>query len=90
MFSWQHVPKAFKEAYDMWKKSERVIIQFAERTWVADCIWTSVGYSLKNGWYRFAQDSSLTVGDVCVFELVNRSIKLFKVIIYRAKAKDEK
>ncbi|XP_074352721.1 B3 domain-containing transcription factor VRN1-like [Apium graveolens] len=87
-----HVPKAFKEAYEKWKKSEseRVIIRFAERTWLADCIWTSIGYRLKNGWYKFAMDSSLAVGDVCVFELVNPSKRMFKVIIYRAKAKDEK
>lgn len=88
--SWQHVPKAFKEGYDTWKESEGVIIQFSERTWLADFVWTSIGYRLKNGWREFAKDSSLTVGDVCVFELVNPSKKLFKVIIYRAKAKDEK
>ncbi|KAK1363868.1 hypothetical protein POM88_039429 [Heracleum sosnowskyi] len=85
-----HVPRAFKEAYDTWRENERVIIQFAERTWLADFRWTSIGYRLSNGWKKFARDCSLTVGDACVFELVNPSKKLFQAIIYRATAKDEK
>lgn len=38
---------------------------------------------LYNGWREFRQDNKLEAGDVCVFELINRTEMLLKVVIYR-------
>ncbi|KAL1809865.1 hypothetical protein ACET3Z_026855 [Daucus carota] len=84
-----HVTTAFKEAYENWKNNEQLTLQIAERTWQAECRWTSIGYKIGKGWCKFARDTSLAAGDVCVFELVNSSQKLFKVVIYRATVKNE-
>ncbi|XP_063938173.1 B3 domain-containing transcription factor VRN1 [Daucus carota subsp. sativus] len=84
-----HVTTAFKEAYENWKDNEQLTLQIAERTWQAECRWTSIGYKIGKGWCKFARDTSLATGDVCVFELVNSSQKLFEVIIYRATVKNE-
>ena len=35
------------------------------------------------GWKEFAHHNHLNVGDVCVFELVNRAKTTLKVVIFR-------
>lgn len=39
--------------------------------------------SLGLGWNKFSQENYLEVGDVCVFELINRSAIRFNVVIFR-------
>lgn len=81
-----YIPKTFSEAHENWESNDQVILQVAEESWVVFC-----NKNLKcnqcrisRGWTIFARENSLVVGDVCVFELINRSRKLFKVFIFRA------
>ncbi|KAK1355853.1 hypothetical protein POM88_049109 [Heracleum sosnowskyi] len=85
---WQNVyiPKTFKEAQENWESNDLLTLQVAGRSWLVFCQWNlrCNQYRISRGWTIFARDNSLNVGDVCVFELINRSRKLFKVFISRA------
>lgn len=81
-----YIPKTFKEAHENWESNDQAILHVADESWVVFC---NVNLKcnqcrISRGWTIFARDNSLDVGDVCVFELINRSRKLFKVFIYRA------
>lgn len=58
------------------------------KTWPAKycCYLTNNKYTkaaLHCGWTAFMQDNKLELGDVCVFELIEQTKILLKVIIYR-------
>lgn len=82
---WQVVKKAFEESYKKWNDNDKVYLQVAGTSWKANCDMKGNGCRLSSGWDRFAKDNSLTAGDVCVFELIDASKKLLKVVIFRAK-----
>ncbi|XP_074335332.1 B3 domain-containing transcription factor VRN1-like isoform X2 [Apium graveolens] len=81
-----YIPKNFKEAHKNWKTNDQLILHFAEESWVVYCnLNIKCGQCrISRGWTIFARDNSLSVGDVCVFELINLSKKWFQVIIHRA------
>ncbi|KAK1369131.1 hypothetical protein POM88_035223 [Heracleum sosnowskyi] len=86
------VPKTFEEAYKNWKYNDQIILQVAGRTSPVYCT-LKVNrdlYRISPGWGVFARDNSLNVGDVCVFELIVPSRKLFQVSIFRASDEAEK
>ncbi|KDP44972.1 hypothetical protein JCGZ_01472 [Jatropha curcas] len=49
-----------------------------------------LGSKIFEGWREFSQDNELEVGDVCVFELINRFEITFKVVILREVKDDNK
>lgn len=79
--------KAFEESYKKWKHNDQVQLRVAEKIWLVDCDMKFNRCRLRIGWDRFAQDNSLNVGDVCVFELINAYRKLLQVVIFRAAKK---
>ncbi|XP_074335931.1 B3 domain-containing transcription factor VRN1-like [Apium graveolens] len=81
-----YIPKNFKEAHNNWKDKDQVILQVEGESWVVYCNLNQQCNQcrISRGWTIFARDNSLGVGDVCLFELINRSKKLFQVFIYRA------
>ncbi|KAK1369139.1 hypothetical protein POM88_035231 [Heracleum sosnowskyi] len=81
-----YIPKNFKEAHENWKTNDQLILQAAGESWVVFCNMNlkCSQCRISRGWTIFARDNSLSVGDICVFELINRSEKLLKVFIYRA------
>ncbi|KAL1833940.1 hypothetical protein ACET3Z_003591 [Daucus carota] len=78
------VSKAFEETYKKWKDNDQVHLQVAGRIWPLNCIMKWNRCRLSSGWDKFAQDNSLSVGDVCVFELINTCTKLLEVHILSA------
>ncbi|KAK1369130.1 hypothetical protein POM88_035222 [Heracleum sosnowskyi] len=78
------VRKAFETTYQMWKNDDQVILQIEGKTWLVFCDIKWNGCRLRRGWDRFVRDNLLTVGDTCVFELINASEKLLQVFIFRA------
>ncbi|KAL8117557.1 hypothetical protein AgCh_015439 [Apium graveolens] len=80
------ITKAFKDTYRKWKSRGQVILQVGRSNWPVGCSLNGDRCTLNAGWMRFIRDNLLKEGDVCVFELINCSRKLFKVFIYRAKA----
>ncbi|KAK1401306.1 hypothetical protein POM88_000911 [Heracleum sosnowskyi] len=79
------ITKTFRETYSKWKNKDRVIFQVARTSWPVGCSLNGDRCTLTTGWMRFIKDNLLNAGDVCVFELINPSRKLFKVFIYQAK-----
>lgn len=79
----QDIKREFARRY-MSKQNFRVCLQVAERTWHVRCIVYQNRYRFGKGWKQFAGGNSLSLGDVCVFELVNQAQMLLKVFIYRA------
>lgn len=79
-------------AYEKWKHNDQIILQVAGRTLPTYCtLKLNVrGYRISPGWVAVARDNSINVGDVCVFELINPSRKLFQVSIFQASDKAEK
>lgn len=47
------------------------------------CISNRNSSRLSAGWYQFVRDRALKVGDVCVFELIDRNDAVMKVSIFR-------
>ncbi|KAK1369035.1 hypothetical protein POM88_035127 [Heracleum sosnowskyi] len=81
-----YIPKTFKDAHGNWENNDQLTLQVAGRSWVVFCNLNlrCNQCRISRGWTIFARDNSLNVGDVCVFELINQSTKLFKVFISRA------
>lgn len=66
------------------KDRDNVILQVTDGgTWPAKWTLSSTNAKLSVGWNAFARDNHLAVGDVCVFELINRTKKLLKAVIFR-------
>ncbi|KAK1369132.1 TF-B3 domain-containing protein [Heracleum sosnowskyi] len=86
------VPMTFKEAYKKWKHNDQIVLQVAGPTSPVYCtLKLDVRrYRISSGWSVFVRDNSLNVGDVCVFELIIPSRKLFQVSIFRASDEAEK
>ncbi|KAK1394007.1 hypothetical protein POM88_013063 [Heracleum sosnowskyi] len=78
------VRRAFAQRYMSSKQNFKVCLQVEGRTWQVMCRVYPDRCRFGPGWYQFAEGNSLSVGDKCVFELVNRAQMLLKVYIYRA------
>ncbi|XVF17770.1 hypothetical protein REPUB_Repub10bG0152100 [Reevesia pubescens] len=83
------IPYKFVKRY-LDEKKEQIILQVSDgRTWVVKLSvkeFTSGQHKAEfyHTWRAFAQDNNLEVGDVCVFELINRNETSFKVSIFPA------
>ncbi|KAL1833939.1 hypothetical protein ACET3Z_003590 [Daucus carota] len=78
------IKKAFEESYKKWKDNDQVHLQVEGKKWLVHCDMKQDSCRLSSGWDKFVQDNSLTVGDVCVFELVDERRRLLQVVIFRA------
>ncbi|KAH1042571.1 hypothetical protein AAZX31_09G106300 [Glycine max] len=74
------IPPEFAEIY-LKKTHAVVILEVLEgRTWPVICS----APTITGGWHKFASENHLNVGDVCVFELIQKIQGLaFKVSIFR-------
>lgn len=69
-------------------KERNVMLQTSDRLWTMRLVRYSnrVGKfygKLKQGWHAFAIGNALIVGDVCVFELIDKTDGLFKVSVFK-------
>ncbi|KAL8108510.1 hypothetical protein AgCh_024821 [Apium graveolens] len=79
------VPRKFLTTY-LTQDPCKVILQLSHgRTWQVNCTISRAAAKFSTGWRLFAQEYSLVVGDVCVFELINCSEKVFSVSIFRVR-----
>lgn len=67
------------------KESPQIItLQISKRSWPVKVLkYKYHRGKLSAGWPAFVKDNALLEGDVCVFELVNRSVVVLKVHIFR-------
>ncbi|KAK8717525.1 hypothetical protein V6N13_044790 [Hibiscus sabdariffa] len=82
------VPYKFVKRY-LDEEKDEAILQVADgRTWIVKfAVKVVTGGQHKaefSSWRSFAKDNNLEVGDVCVFELINRHENSFKVSIFSA------
>ncbi|XP_063947908.1 B3 domain-containing transcription factor VRN1 isoform X2 [Daucus carota subsp. sativus] len=78
------IKRAFTQRYMRSNQNFQVHLHANGKTWPIWCYAFCNRCRFARGWSQFAEDNSLSVGDVCVFELVNRSQNLLQVFIYRA------
>ncbi|XP_061345826.1 B3 domain-containing transcription factor VRN1-like [Gastrolobium bilobum] len=78
------IPNAFARKY-VQKNMQNLMIQFGKKLWPVKLL----HYPMKRvvcfavGWHLFAKESKLQVGDICIFELINREEYVFDVHIFR-------
>ncbi|CAL0318552.1 unnamed protein product [Lupinus luteus] len=67
------------------QRKQNVMIKFGNKFWPLKllCYLSNGSASFGNGWALFAKENKLEVGDVCVFELINREDKVFDLHIFR-------
>ncbi|KAE9605234.1 putative transcription factor B3-Domain family [Lupinus albus] len=66
------------------KRKQNVMIKFGNKFWSLKVIcYLSRSASFCKGWTLFAKENKLEVGDVCVFELINREDIVFDLHIFR-------
>ncbi|KAG8474659.1 hypothetical protein CXB51_031176 [Gossypium anomalum] len=83
------IPYKFVNQYLDEEKEEAILRVSDGRTWVVKfAVKVVTGGQHKaefsHTWRAFARDNNLEVGDVCVFELINRNENSFKVSIFSA------
>ena len=78
-FSVAFFRKYFKE------KKQDVKIRFRSKLWPVKLIYHPLNSHafISAGWSLFAKASKLKVGDVCIFELIDRKDPVLDVHIYR-------
>ncbi|KAK8606805.1 hypothetical protein V6N13_052562 [Hibiscus sabdariffa] len=83
-----NVPYKFVKSYLDKEKNEAVLRVADGRTWIVRFAVNEVTGGQHRAefcpWRTFARDNNLEVGDVCVFELINRRENSFKVSIFSA------
>lgn len=80
----QDIRKPFAKRYMRGQQNFKVLLQVEGKTWPVTCLASLDRYRFGGGWLQFAQGNSLSLGDVCVFELVDHAQLLLNVFIYRA------
>ncbi|KAI4299743.1 hypothetical protein L6164_033172 [Bauhinia variegata] len=84
-----NIPVDFVSKYlDLEKKRGIVTLQVLDgREWSITFVIRINGrrpkFELSNGWKAFARANNLNLGDVCVFELINKTEIAFRVSIFR-------
>jgi hypothetical protein len=61
------------------------MLQVGDKSWPVKLLMyphLSLG-ALSAGWFAFARDNTLEIGDVCVFELIESDNVVLKVSIFR-------
>ncbi|XP_057991269.1 B3 domain-containing transcription factor VRN1 isoform X1 [Hevea brasiliensis] len=78
-----HVPQKFIS--NIKQSSEKVKLQVENRCWLVKLnFYPQIGKgNFTSGWSAFVRENSVRVGDVCIFELINRKSLLVKVTIFR-------
>ncbi|KAI4357349.1 hypothetical protein L6164_001303 [Bauhinia variegata] len=85
LFSGLGVPVEFLRNHAT-KREQNVLIQQGNQSWPAKLLYYPQkhwGILAATGWRSFARESKLRVGDVCVFELINRDDPVLEVYVYR-------
>ncbi|KAG8651330.1 hypothetical protein MANES_07G115300v8 [Manihot esculenta] len=78
-----NIPASFKREHFNNRKAATFITK-EEKAWFVEFV--SIGKAIarsRDGWKKFVQENHLEVGDVCVFELINRIACKFNVVIFR-------
>lgn len=66
------------------KRSDLVLQIPNKRSWALKCYRAKEYAKLTSGWKEFVLDNNIKAGDVCVFEQVSRSNRVFNVYIFPA------
>ncbi|XVF60029.1 hypothetical protein PTKIN_Ptkin08bG0010000 [Pterospermum kingtungense] len=80
-----HVRSSYlgRRCLDIVPETRPVTLQVAERSWHVQLITYRVKSCLTKGWFKFAEENSVKVDDICVFELVNRTNAVLRVSIFK-------
>ncbi|PON54066.1 B3 DNA binding domain containing protein, partial [Parasponia andersonii] len=65
------------------QKVQTVTLKVGNRSWLVKLLRSSSGYFLSGGFSKFARQTSLSPGDVCIYELTERNQVVLKVSIFR-------
>uniref|UniRef100_A0A5B7CCL1 TF-B3 domain-containing protein n=1 Tax=Davidia involucrata TaxID=16924 RepID=A0A5B7CCL1_DAVIN len=76
------IPLCFVNRH-MKEGTKRVKLQISNKSWSVNLSIYGRGSRLGGGWRKFARECNLGLGDVCVFELINRNDTVLKVSIFR-------
>ncbi|CAL5207845.1 unnamed protein product [Lathyrus oleraceus] len=78
------IPNSFSRKY-LCYQNNTVMLQFDEKIWQVELVSypSDLTRKLSVGWSRFADENKLQVGDVCVFELINKEDAVLDVHIFR-------
>ncbi|XP_055961896.1 B3 domain-containing transcription factor VRN1-like [Mercurialis annua] len=84
-----YIPAAFSDKYLRAISREDVKIQKSygkerQKEWLVRALRRDYGMIFTEGWGRFSKDNSLSLGDVCVFELIDSKNFVFKASIFDA------
>ncbi|XP_074351556.1 B3 domain-containing transcription factor VRN1-like [Apium graveolens] len=78
------IKRAFAQRHMRREQNFKVNLQVEGRSWEVMCSVRRDRCRFARGWKQFAEDNLLSVGDICVFELVNTAQLLLNVYVYRA------
>ncbi|XP_059639690.1 putative B3 domain-containing protein Os03g0621600 [Cornus florida] len=79
-----HIPLSFVMSY-IKKGRQDAILRVSAKSWDVKLIRLMNGvYRIGRGWRAFCKDNTLQVGDVCVFELIERDDFVLKVSVSRS------
>ncbi|GMN75263.1 hypothetical protein TIFTF001_056283 [Ficus carica] len=80
------IPGGFVKRYMPWQRTESFMtcLQRTRRLWRVK-LWIDERRRVRfsAGWTRFVKENAIKVGDVCVFELIERDGSVMKVSIFR-------
>ena len=79
----QNIPLRFVKRHFTTDDNKTTLRVSSRRTWTLKYCIRRRDAKLSSGWRKFARDNYLQVGDVCVFELINSTANLLKVVIFR-------
>lgn len=71
----QKIPYKFSKAYLPYCKTEVVLRNLQGKCWTVNSVPDSKGrtvHTFCGGWMAFVRDNDIKMGDICIFELINK------------------
>lgn len=90
-FCFQDISVKFKKVFQAWNKNDYITAYAETRCWKLQTRKRrdSKRTTIHNGWLQFRDDLQLAVGDLCMFEWKNDTVRNFNVrIVKKVPAKD--
>ncbi|KAL2327173.1 hypothetical protein Fmac_020600 [Flemingia macrophylla] len=81
----EYVPSEFVRKHLLNMKQNVMMIQFRKKLWHVkfSSHASSVSGVLAGGWTSFATENELQLGDICIFELVNKEDAILDLHVFR-------
>lgn len=78
----QPISREFAQTYMKESTESSVKLVFLDKVWIVK-LWRGVKRIHLTSWSKFAEENSLELGDVCVFQLIDAKDYTFEVTIFR-------